>query len=57
MSDYCCHEDFWPETRTDPACGECRLGREEYEDECEGCPIRHGADEAATDEYSWRSGA
>ncbi len=45
MSERCCHEECWPETRTDPACGRCLLDREEYYSECEGCTERYGRDD------------
>ena len=40
MNGRCCHEDYWPQTRTDPGYGECGLERAEYENDCEGCPER-----------------
>jgi len=48
MSDRCCHEDYYPATRTDPECGECKLERPEYP-ECDDCPEQYGAYDAAVD--------
>ena len=45
MSNRCCHETYYPATRQDPACGECRLERDEYEDGCEGCDEKFGRDD------------
>ncbi len=56
MSDRCAYEDVVANGRWEPGWAECRLDREEYANDCEGCPERYGADDAGADAYSARSG-